>query len=1406
MKMNIYRKLCSIAASFLLCVSVLSGSFPAVSQFCMPASAAAQKNEEPAAMCVLLEGGVLPGLLTETLTDPESTDQIRSRTEMQDAVFEEILALYPGAEMRYRYTTLMNGFSCLIPESLADAVRALPGVSDVSRCGKAVLSPCMATAAPIGGIPDFCASTGCTGEGQVICVMDSELNLSHPMFAPLPEQVQVKLTKQDVRQIADTVGFHVQADPERLYVSSKIPFAADYVSADPYEISNSDPEYYHGSHVSGIAAGNAFTDGNGQTYAGVAKNAQIVFMAMETYLIPSESEYNSDYDTYMSNSLPVLFDTVIAMLEDAAVLRADVVNMSFGTEQFFRNDDHVLSKAISAAAEAGITVCISAGNDGEYSQHSAADSPDHSTMSPLITEGSPALAVASADNPANWTCGILKHSGKTIYCSGYLPDQYRNDIAYIGQSLSSGNYPYVYCGNGNPENFSGRNLNGCIALVERAGNPFTEMGSNAAAAGAVGLLVCNREDRIDFVAVNASQIPMAVITKTDGQRLKDAADKQIYISNELTSVPGGNTISAYSSWGMHASLELRPDITGIGGNVLSAAYGGGLSAQSGTSMSSPYLAGCTALINEYLTKTGCTLTGAARQQRIRNLLMTAAVPIQEEGLFVSPRRQGAGLVAVDRSAQTRVILTGAEGESKISLRDQLGTAFSFRVTAENIGTEDVEFATASLLLTTDQAVSESDGAAYLSGIQRLNCTADCSGLKKIAAGQKKEVTVSVRLDDAQAAELLKSFRNGFYIEGYLLLEGAAGHTDISIPLSGFSGDYKLVSPVSHSGSAFANGLNGSVSAKYSVLELAEHTRTVMEQQFKDKHKAYIQSFYEGKEVQTEWFDRTYAEIADIWNELMNDMEKEKDNHSRVYVSPNMDGVADQPVIAFRSPYAVSAEGIVIRDAAGASVPVPQYVHYKSKIDTWDSLCCGDSLTSFPEGDYTAELTVLREGDSDLSTRSETISVPFTVDRTPPIVKTSVTEKNGRRILTVTASDPILDGFVIFGKGSGGRADSYHPADPPKYSRLPLYYLETGLDSAAIPLYKNYVSAGSKDPEFTKTKCKPLIRLLRGDDSAEKWEAQFDFTDFIQAKPDKNGTYTLSYDITDFSAYSINVLDRACNVTELRLNAPDPANPEPEKNPLKPGVYRSNQMIIRVTEDTIRVVPFRDPADAETYDYIYDYQFYTPESLRGTQNEKGGMYLYCSAPDGSRETIRISPDGAGNIIMRGSLSYFLKSENSPDTQVLYPFELPDIDRYIVIGSEAAKSDFTDPYMLQYTGQQPDSVSVSISIEQREPYALYEYSYTDKTYTVSVNLSTGMAELPDGTKQKAEPFVTLTPGDVNLSGRTDVSDAVLLARFLAEDPTAVVTAQGARNADCNGNGSPDREDIILILRYIAKLIRL
>ena len=111
--------------------------------------------------------------------------------------------------------------------------------------------------------------------------------------------------------------------------------------------------------------------------------------------------------------------------------------------------------------------------------------------------------------------------------------------------------------------------------------------------------------------------------------------------------------------------------------------------------------------------------------------------------------------------------------------------------------------------------------------------------------ETKTVTLSVRLDPAETQKIEQTFQNGFYIEGYLLLEGAANNADISIPLSGFSGDYSKITLVSQQGGCLNLGQNAAVSARYSMLEQAELAKSVVKGMLNDNDREFIDLEYIG---------------------------------------------------------------------------------------------------------------------------------------------------------------------------------------------------------------------------------------------------------------------------------------------------------------------------------------------------------------------------------------------------------------------------------------------------------------------------------------------------------------------------------------------------------------------------------
>ena len=66
------------------------------------------------------------------------------------------------------------------------------------------------------------------------------------------------------------------------------------------------------------------------------------------------------------------------------------------------------------------------------------------------------------------------------------------------------------------------------------------------------------------------------------------------------------------------------------------------------------------------------------------------------------------------------------------------------------------------------------------------------------------------------------------------------------------------------------------------------------------------------------------------------------------------------------------------------------------------------------------------------------------------------------------------------------------------------------------------------------------------------------------------------------------------------------------------------------------------------------------------------------------------------------------------------------------------------------------------------------------------------------------VKLMPsGDANVDNQTDISDAILLCRYAASD-NVKITAEGLANSDMNRDGKYTSEDVVIIIKKIARLI--
>jgi lactocepin len=226
--------------------------------------------------------------------------------------------------------------------------------------------------------------------------------------------------------------------------------------------------------------------------------------------------------------------------------------------------------------------------------------------------------------------------------------------------------------------------------VERGEIPFVEKIKNAAANGAVGVIIYNNEDgdpvKMDLIG---AALPALSIRRDDGLELVKAKEKEVSFSLDnqaLRKNENAGKISAFSSWGATPSLTLKPEITAVGGGVLSTIRGGSYAGMSGTSMAAPQLTGVCTLLIEQLKKNEPQLLPNGYDAVIRAALMNTAVPITDEtGAEVSPRAQGAGLIDAGAALSPELRLTYTPtGKPKAELYDLIGDAAYLDLTLENL--------------------------------------------------------------------------------------------------------------------------------------------------------------------------------------------------------------------------------------------------------------------------------------------------------------------------------------------------------------------------------------------------------------------------------------------------------------------------------------------------------------------------------------------------------------------------------------------------------------------------------------------------------------------------------------------------------------------------------------------------
>ncbi len=295
--------------------------------------------------------------------------------------FEASLArALPSARVRWRYMHVLDGLALVVPADRVGELSAIDGVVGVYPSVRYRALPTRSGGAR-SVLPDLVRAFGDGGRGIKIGIIDDGIDPDHVYFDPSGFTAPNGFPKGDATFTTAKI-IVARAFP---------PPGADWKYADrPFDPVSS----FHGTHVAGIAAGDASTRVPGSLAAVISGVAPLAYLGnYKALTVPTASGLG------LNGNSPEL----VAAIEAAVVDGMDVINLSIGEPEIDPERDAV-AKALDNAAAAGVVPVVAAGNDFEELGRGSVASPGSSaraiTVGAVSTEGAePVIASFSASGP-----------------------------------------------------------------------------------------------------------------------------------------------------------------------------------------------------------------------------------------------------------------------------------------------------------------------------------------------------------------------------------------------------------------------------------------------------------------------------------------------------------------------------------------------------------------------------------------------------------------------------------------------------------------------------------------------------------------------------------------------------------------------------------------------------------------------------------------------------------------------------------------------------------------------------------------------------------------------------------------------------------------------------------------------
>jgi len=583
-----------------------------------------------------------------------------------DARHDQTLATVGGARKLYDYRFTFNGYAAELSDAQADLLRASPGVLKVTKdelrfMDTASTPHFLGLDGPdglwerVGGVRD-------AGEGIVIGDIDSGIWPENPSFSNRDDDDHGRRHDfdDDDDHDFDRDGRHdfngacVPGEQfRRSDCNGKIVGARWFNAAfggdaglkkeRPWEFASARDYNGHGTHTAATAAGNNGVKTNGAAaifgrVSGMAPRARIaVYKALwSTQDASTASGFNSD---------------IVAAIDQAVADGVDVINFSIsGTQTDFLDPAEV---AFLFAADAGVFVSASAGNDGPATSTVAHPSPWITTV---------AAGTHNRNGLGSVTLGNgVKYNGPSLAAAAVGPAFLINSTAaaVAGANATSAALCFAKSDNAGVAVLDPAKVAGKIVVCDRGVNARTNKSLAVAEAGGIGMILVNTSPNSQNADLHF--VPTVHLSNIDGPAVKTyaatpGATATIAKATITFSDPAPFT-AAFSSRGplrAGGGDLLKPDTIAPGQDILAAVappgnQGRDFNIYSGTSMSAPHIAGIAALLKQ--------LHRDWSPMMIKSAIMTTGYDVLD-GPGTDPAvifRQGAGHVAPTAAADPGLV-------------------------------------------------------------------------------------------------------------------------------------------------------------------------------------------------------------------------------------------------------------------------------------------------------------------------------------------------------------------------------------------------------------------------------------------------------------------------------------------------------------------------------------------------------------------------------------------------------------------------------------------------------------------------------------------------------------------------------------------------------------------------------